>query len=58
MEEIDKLEVAVSQARIEATAFYEKGNASAGTRLRAKMQEIAMMCKAIRVEVQEIKNAK
>jgi hypothetical protein len=46
-----------AEARVEGTAFYEKRNKSAGTRLRAKMAEIAVLCKATRVDVQAIKNA-
>jgi hypothetical protein len=57
MDKINQLEVLCAEARVEGTAFYEKGNKSAGTRLRAKMAEIAVLCKATRVDVQAIKNA-
>lgn len=38
------------------TAFYEKGNKAAGTRVRKAMQEIKTMAQDIRVEVQNKKN--
>lgn len=57
MENTDKLEVLVSEARAEATKFYEKGNKAAGTRLRAKMAEIQTLGKIVRMDVSAIKNA-
>lgn len=57
MENIEKLEVLVSEARVEATKFYENGNKSAGTRLRKKMAEIQILTKQVRVDVSEIKNS-
>jgi hypothetical protein len=42
MNEIDQLEVLLAEARLEAQKFFESGNKSAGTRLRAKMQNIAI----------------
>lgn len=38
--------------------FFEKGNAVAGTRLRAGMQEIKNLCNEIRSEVQIKKKEK
>ena len=58
MENIEKLEVLVAEARVEATKFYEGGNASAGTRLRKKMQEIGQLTKEVRSNVSAIKNEK
>ena len=57
MDKIDQLEVLLAEVRVEATAFYEKGNKSAGTRLRAKMQAVMNTCKEVRVNVSAIKNA-
>ena len=51
------MEVILAEARVEAKKFYENGNKSAGTRLRAKMQEITQLCKSVRIEVSSIKNA-
>ena len=39
------------------SAFYEKSNKAAGTRVRKGMQEIKNMAQEIRVDVQERKNA-
>ncbi len=39
------------------TAFYEKGNKAAGTRVRKAMQDIKQTAQEIRLEVQEMKNA-
>lgn len=57
MENIDKLEVLLAEARVEANSFYTKGNKSAGTRLRAKMQEVGQITKAVRANVTLIKNS-
>ena len=39
------------------SAFYEKGNKAAGTRIRKAMQEIKQTAQEIRLEVQAMKNA-
>ena len=39
------------------SAFYEKGNKAAGTRVRKAMQELKSLAQDIRVDVQEKKNA-
>lgn len=57
MDKIDKLEVVLAEARVEATKFHEKGNRAAGTRLRAKMQEMITLGKVVRMQVSAIKNA-
>lgn len=38
--------------------FYDKGVASAGTRVRKAMQEIATVAKEIRKEVTDLKNSR
>jgi hypothetical protein len=38
-------------------AKFEAGNSSAGSRIRKAMQEIKQLAQAVRVEVQEKKNA-
>ncbi|MFK7845659.1 MAG: histone H1 [Rhodothermales bacterium] len=38
------------------TAFYEKGNKAAGTRIRKAMQDIKQTAQEIRLEVQSMKN--
>lgn len=37
---------------------FEKGNSAAGTRLRAKMQEVKNLAQEIRTEVSDVKNMK
>jgi len=57
MEQFEKLEALVASARDEADKFYGKGNKAAGTRLRKSMQDIKALAQAIRVDVQNSKNA-
>lgn len=51
MELIEKLQQIVATAQEEATKFYEKGNKSAGTRLRKTMQELKSVAQEIRFDV-------
>jgi hypothetical protein len=39
------------------TAFYEKGNKAAGTRVRNGMQDLKTVAQDIRLDVQEKKNS-
>lgn len=55
MNNIEQLKSLVATAELEATKF-EKGNKTAGTRLRKAAMEIAKLCKVIRTEVSEKKN--
>lgn len=52
------MELTLAEAKVEALKFIDKGNSSAGTRLRSKMQELKDSCQEIRKEVSEIKNRK
>lgn len=52
---IEQLESLVATAKVEATKF-EKGNKTAGTRLRKAALQITKLCKVIRTEVSEKKN--
>lgn len=38
--------------------FYDKGVAAAGTRVRKALQELASLCKEVRKDVTETKNAR
>jgi hypothetical protein len=38
--------------------FYDKGVGSAGTRVRKALQELATLCKDVRKDVTEVKNAR
>ncbi|EHQ29338.1 hypothetical protein [Mucilaginibacter paludis] len=57
MEKFKALQELIASAEKEATAFYEKGNKAAGTRLRNAMQELKVAATDIRKEVTEKKNA-
>lgn len=56
MDLLHKLDQTLEAAKEDAVKFYEKGNGAAGTRLRAKMQEIKNLATEIRKNVSEIKN--
>jgi hypothetical protein len=55
---LSKMESNLEVAKLEAQKFLEKGNASAGTRLRLKMQEFKNDAQEIRKQVSEAKNNK
>lgn len=38
--------------------FYDKGVGTAGTRVRKALQELAVLCKDVRKDVTEVKNAR
>ena len=57
MEKFTALKELVASAEKEATAFYEKSNKAAGTRLRNALQQIKVAATYIRKEVTEKKNA-
>jgi len=57
MEKFTALKELVASAEKEATAFYEKSNKAAGTRLRNALQQIKVAATDIRKEVTEKKNA-
>jgi hypothetical protein len=53
-EEIKKL---IESLEADAEKFYTKGNSAAGTRIRKGMQDLKNMAQAIRLEIQDTKNA-
>jgi hypothetical protein len=55
MEKFEELKTLVTSLTEDATKFTEKGNKSAGTRLRQGMQEIKKLAQDIRVEVSAAK---
>ncbi|MCU0336406.1 MAG: hypothetical protein MUF12_00975 [Sediminibacterium sp.] len=57
MKKFTELKALVDGLENDFTAFYEKKNQSAGTRIRVGMQKIKSMAQEIRVDVQEIKNS-
>lgn len=55
MENYNKLKDMVQGAESDADKFFNRGNNSAGTRLRKAMQEIKKTAQLIRIEVSEKK---
>ena len=55
MEKFQELKTLVESLTEDATKFTEKGNKSAGTRLRQGMQELKKLAQEIRVEVSSAK---
>ncbi len=55
MESYKSLISKVEELKVDAEKFFEQENKSAGTRLRKGLQEVKVLCNAIRTEVQEKK---
>jgi len=55
MEKFEELVALLEQTRAEADKFFNKGNASAGTRVRVAMQKVKQLAQDLRVEVQDAK---
>lgn len=58
MEKFKELKELIATAEAEATAFYDKSNKAAGTRLRNAMQKTKTLAQDIRNEVTAKKNDK
>ena len=56
MSAFEKLKQLIAEAEADATAFYEKGNKAAGTRLRKAYLDIKNAAADGRNEVSELKN--
>ncbi len=56
MKKFDELKKLVENLEADADKFYNKGNSTAGTRIRKGMQDIKDMAQSIRLEIQETKN--
>lgn len=56
MKSFEVLVQVIESAKIDAEKFVN-GNNAAGTRLRAKMQEVKNMAQAVRNDVSEVKNS-
>lgn len=57
MELIAKLKEMIVTIEAESVKFYEKGNKSAGTRVRKELQELKKLAQEIRLDVQNKKTA-
>ncbi len=58
MDQYQKLLAAVEASQEDFTKFYDNGNNAAGTRVRGAMQALKALAQDIRLDVQNIKNAK
>jgi hypothetical protein len=56
MELYEQLKTLVATLEEDVTKFYEKGNKTAGTRIRKSCQDIKNLCQEIRVDVSGKKN--
>ncbi|OAQ38243.1 histone H1 [Pedobacter psychrophilus] len=56
MDKFKELKELISSAEADATAFFDKGNKAAGTRLRNAMQQSKVLAQDIRNEVTAKKN--
>lgn len=54
-EEFQKI---VDEMKADFEKFYDKGNSSAGTRVRKHLQALATLCKDTRKDVTEVKNTR
>ncbi len=55
MEKFSQLKQLLESVETDFTAFYEKGNKAAGTRVRNAMQQFKVLAQEIRTEVTEKK---
>jgi hypothetical protein len=55
METFEKMQALLESLKPDIAKVFEKGNASAGTRVRQAMQDIKKMAQTLRSEVQEAK---
>lgn len=58
MKKFTELKELIASAEKDAVKFYDKGNASAGTRLRKALQQSKSLAQEIRKEVTAKKNMK
>ena len=57
MNSTEKIKAEFDEFLIDIASFDEKGNKSAGTRARKALMNISKLCKDIRKEIQNKKNA-
>jgi hypothetical protein len=54
---LEDLITLLEETRVDFNKFYNDGNSAAGTRVRKVMQEVKTSAQAMRLHVQETKNA-
>ena len=58
MEKFEQIKALIEQTQGDVEKFFDKGNGTAGTRVRQAMQELKKLAQELRIEVQETKNNK
>jgi hypothetical protein len=57
MEKFEQIKALLAEVEGDVEKFYEKGNKSAGTRIRKAMQDLKKLAQEVRQDVQDTKNA-
>jgi len=58
MEKYEELRKLILEGEEDFQKFYAKGNQTAGTRVRKRMQDLKNLAQEIRVDVIEVKNSR
>jgi hypothetical protein len=58
METFEKMQALLEQIKPDVQKVFDKGNGSAGTRVRQSMQELKNLAQQLRTEIQEVKKQK
>lgn len=58
METFEKMQALLEQIKPDVQKVFDKGNGSAGTRVRQTMQELKNLAQQLRIEIQEVKKQK
>jgi hypothetical protein len=56
MENFNRIKEVMDAAEADIAKFVEKGNKTAGTRIRQAMQEVKKLAQQVRLDVQDLKN--
>ncbi len=56
MEKFNQLKEVIAASEADFTAFFDKGNKAAGTRVRNAMQQLKALAQEVREEVTTLKN--
>jgi len=57
MEKFEQMKALLEQTQGDLEKFFNKGNSTAGTRVRKAMQELKDLAQELRKEIQETKNS-
>jgi len=57
MDKYNELKELILELEDDAVKFFEKGNKSAGTRVRKSLQDVKKLAQELRISIQEIKKA-